>query len=367
MLLPASATAQTPPPATAPVRVFGYFQTQLARTRVEPDRARDRVFFRRIVLGLHVTATPAWTGQAVADLGPLASSATNRVLLRDAFLQYNGLAHRGITLAVGNQKTPFSRSMLTPAQYRGLIERPFAGEKSFGSPGRFIGLKGEGWQARRTIFWSAAAGSSLQSPDVRQIRVDSIAEADPDWSQGALGGGRVEWHPRGETPRDQRAFGRPLRYTMGAAVWRWRSDHDSVTYATLPGTHADPDRSGGVEVSCGLRGGAVSLDAEYDRIAGRTVDGTVTAGLYRGGEAHLRKLSFEGGYMVRRRLELLGSWDRMAVDAYDAAPRRAAAGVNWYFDRHNVKMQFMHREIENSGGVRAAHAHVTYLQAQVIF
>jgi hypothetical protein len=358
VLQPPSASAQTPASNHRRLELFGYLQTQLERTRVDGDAAHDRVFFRRIVLGLHATPTRTWTGHLGVDLGPIASSSSNRVLVKDAFLQYSGLARKGLTLSIGNQKVPFSRSMLTPSQRRSLVERPFTGEKSFGSPGRLLGIKAEGWHAQHTLYWSAAAGSSLQSPDVRQIRIDSVAEAHGGWNPGILTTGRIEVHPSGETPRDQGSFGQPLRYTVGAAVWHWQA-HSR--------TGVPADRSGGLEVSGGLRGGAVSLDAEYERIAGHTADADVTTGLYRGGVAHLEKLSFEGGYIVRRRVELLGAWDRLLVAAYRAAPHRTAAGVNWYLARRNVKMQVMHREIENAGGVLAAHARVTYLQAQVMF
>ena len=66
-------------------------------------------------------------------------------------------------------------------------------------------------------------------------------------------------------------------------------------------------------------------------------------------------------------LELLGGVESLDVDAYDSVSWRPAAGVNWYVYRHRLKFQFMQRETLNELGVRGAHGHATYVQAQIMF
>jgi hypothetical protein len=71
--------------------------------------------------------------------------------------------------------------------------------------------------------------------------------------------------------------------------------------------------------------------------------------------------------MWRNHLEAVGMLDSMDTGAFAAAWRRIAAGMNWYMNRHDLKMSVMHRESFNERGARGARSHTTYLQMQFAF
>jgi hypothetical protein len=348
----------------------GYFQTQYERFDERDSNPTDRVFVRRLMLTLQGTATRDWNGAFQIDLGPVAAG--NPPVLKDLYLQYSGWTDRGVTLTIGNQKMPFSRSVIASSSRRHVVERPFAGDRAFGSPGRALAIKADGWQARKTLYWSAAIASALHAFDTDEIRVDGVAEAEQDWNEGWTGLGRVEWHPLGETTRTQGAFADDFRVTVAAAGYAWRNDGDTNVH-TVPGGGltagaADADGVNGLEISGAVRGRRVSIDAEYERIVADALTPSFTGGLYRTGHARLHKASLEAGYMViPRRFEVVGVLDLLAPAAYDEPSRRAAGELNWYLNEHRVRVQFMHRFTTNVRGVIGARSHLTALQAQFSF
>lgn len=366
----ASARAQSDPPHRS-VRIGGYLQTQYDREGTDDGPAVDEVFFRRMVLTVRGQATPQWLATFQVD----AASAVrgDRLTVKDAHLQYTGFGEHGITLTLGNQKMPFSRSLLTSSSRRSLVERPFTGDKAYGAPGRAIGMKVDGWSRGRTRYWSAAVASALHAPEADEIRVDGLPEASESWNQGVLAAGRVEWHPRGETPREQGAFDSgPARVVVGAGAFMWRNDgdrnpHTEAGRATFD-LLADSDRVAGLELSAGLRVRLLSLDTEYSVTGARTVEGGFDGGLYVDGASRVHKGSVEAGVMLRGRIiEAAGAYDVLDTEVFGAAWRRAAAGLNWYLDGHNLRFQFMHRLSFNDRGSRGARAHATHVQAQIAF
>lgn len=352
--------------------ISGYLQAQYETVDTEAAPPRDRVFFRRMVLSLRAEPVPDWAGTIQFDLAPAASGGS--IVVKDAFLQYVGWKDSGVTVTIGNQKLPFSRSVLVSSARRALVERSFPGDRSVGSPGRAIAIKVDGWNQGRTIFWSGALGSSLQSSDPDQIRVDGVAEAHAGWPEGVITVGRLEVHPFGETPREQGAFGTDAwRVTGAIAGYLWRNDGDLASSsagggAGAPSFIAEADEVRAVELSGGLRGHRLSVDAEYERVraTARTYD--VTAGLYTHGEARLHKAGVEAGFMLRpRRLELVGAADVLAPATYARAWSRRAAGLSWYVAGPAVKFQVMERVSRNDHGVSGARSRATYVQAQFAF
>lgn len=100
----------------------------------------------------------------------------------------------------------------------------------------------------------------------------------------------------------------------------------------------------------------------------RAIDPRFSGDLYDGGEAVLAKAGVEAGYMlVARRLEIVGALDAVNAGTYDRPWQRAAAGLSWYLDAHNVKFQFMHRSSRHDHGIDSARSHATYIQAQLAF
>jgi phosphate-selective porin OprO and OprP len=360
---------QNTPAAASTVKVGGYTQAQYELIARDGDTT-DRVFFRRVMVALDAAPAPHWAARVQADLAPLTSG--GNVILKDAYLRYTGLEGRGLTLTIGNQKPPFSRSLYVSSARRGLVERPYTGDRGFGSPGRIIAIKLDGRNAGDRVQWSGALGSALHAPDVDSLRLDSIAEAGADWNQGVVGIGRIEFHPFGATARDWGAFGGPSRIVIGAAAYAWRNDGDHNAYTTA-GRATDPSRADlqlarGAELSVGWRGRRVSVDSEYHYVSASTIDETFTGGIYERGDAVLHEWSVEAGLMiVPGTIEMLGSIDALDIAARDPRATRQALGVNWYIVGHALKVSLMERWTSDDRGVRGARLHATYAQAQVAF
>jgi len=335
------------------------------------EATRDRVFFRRLLLAVQIVATKDWTGQIQIDVAP--SVLGDRVVVRDAYLRYLGWTPQGLTLTIGNQKMPFSRAALVSSARRGLIERSAPGERPFGAPGRALAAHVEGRHRDQHVQWAAALASVFHSPDVLEIRLDGLSESRDTWNEGVLGAGRVEWHPLGNTPRDQSDFGRsPLRVAVGAGAYVWHNDGDRNPFTTdgasTSTAFADAEHANGVEVSGALRGHWFSLDASWQRIAAHTIDDQVTDGIYQNGEARFQVTGFEGGYMVLPgKLELLAAFDTLDIAARPSLAYRPAFGANWYINQHRLKFQFMHRETFNLLGASGVRGHTTTLQTQLVF
>ena len=367
LALAACATTALPaqqPPAEPKISFSGYVQPQYQVELAGGDRS-DRALLRRAVVTFDVEMSGNWRGELQADLGPVTSGG-DRVIVKNAFLQFTGWKDQGVLVTAGNQKLPFSRALLASSSRRGLVERPFTGDRGLGSPGRALSLKVDGWHRARTLYWSAAVAESRQSGERDEIRIDGPAEAGDDGYEGNVLAGRLEWHPLGEVSRDHGDFARgPVRLTAGVAAYGWWNDGD---VRAGEGGGAEAARASGLELSGALRGQGLSVDAEFERITAAARPGSTDGGIYAGGEAAIRKASIEAGYMVlRERLEALAAIDEADTRTFDRPWRRAAAGVNWYVRRHALKFSLMHREGFNHLGVRGRRSRATYLQSQLAF
>jgi hypothetical protein len=320
---------------------------------------------------VEATITADWSTQLLVDFAP--ATRDGRVTMKDAWVRYSGWRERGVMLTLGNQKMPFSRSALTSTSRRALVERPITGERAFGAPGRALSAKLDGRVAGGAWQWSATVASMMHEPAADQIRLDGIADADRDSNEGVLAAGRVEWHPLGEVPRDQAAFDdTSLRFTVGVAGYLWENDGDRNLH-TLDGVAlfehlVDLQHARAVEVSTGIRARRTSIDAEYHLVTGVTVDRGFSGGLFRAGHTRLHEFGVEGGYMILpQRLEALGGFDTLAATTYESLAYRPAIGVNWYFLRHTIKLQIMHRESFNARGAIDARVRSTFVQVQFGF
>lgn len=371
-LLPvAAASAQTAAPPERRASLGGYAQVQHERIE-RADDARDRTFFRRLLLTINGQVAVDWFAAAQFDFGPTASNGS-RVIVKDTYLQYRGWRDNGVTVTIGNQKTPFSRAILMSASRRGLVERPFTGDKAFGGPGRSISIRTDANGRRGAVRWSGAIASTLHAPDANEIRMDGLPEASSTWNEGPMVSGRVEVHPFGEIGPEHGDLQKgSLRVFAGAAGYAWHNDGDrnphTVGGRSITAGLADVDDVRGLELSGGLRGAGVSIEAALTRIAAHAVDPLFSGGLYDAGEAHLQAASVEAGYMIRRRrLEAVGGFDSLTAVPFESPWRRASAGVNWYVSGHDLKFMVTHRESFNERGVAGVRTHATYLQAQIAF
>ena len=369
--VPASAQIVVTDNGDQKLTISGYVQPQYNRVDLPGDGARDLTLFRRMVLTLQGTTSHNWLGTFQFDLAPAAVG--DHVVVKDANLQYLGLKPRGLTITIGNQKPPFSRSLLTSSARRDLVERPFTGDRSLGSLGRALGVKVDGMNHSHTFLWSGEIASSLHAPGANQIRVDGIAEANRGWNEGMLVVGRVEFQPLGEIPHEQGDLrGGKWRYGVALAGYAWHNDGDSNGYtqhgvSTSP-SDADAADVNGLEASAAFRGRGWSIDTEFEHISSQAIDPGFTGGLYAGGKAALTKASAEAGRMIiARRLEVVAAYDVVDARTYDRPWQRAAAGFSWYADGHHVKFQLMHRISRDDCGIAGARIATTFVQAQFAF
>jgi phosphate-selective porin OprO/OprP len=355
---PADAFAQSAAPSRR-ITLSAYMQLQHERTEQADDQRDDRTYFRRMIVGIRGELTRQWTGLFTIDLSPLTTG--DRINFRDTYLQYRRFEPRRLRLTVGSQKGPFSRSYLTTASRRSLVERSFAGDRDYGTPRRLLSLKVDGWNTARKALWSAAVGRAFLSRSFDQLRLEGIRGDEGSSDAGVLAGGRMDVHPAGEVPRDQGDFeGGRVRSTIGAAAYLWhrtgrREALDPVQIRQIAA----------LEVSGGLRGHRLSLDAEYHYL-GADASQPANVGWFSAGRARLHLAALEGGYMVvPRRVELSSAFDLVDVGTYARVIRRASAGATWYILRDQVRVQITHRETFEDKGIPGARARTTYVQAQL--
>jgi phosphate-selective porin OprO/OprP len=363
-----SAAAQSPDrPA---ITLTGYAQAQYERVD-DDEHVRDRVLFRRLYLGTRFVLSDDWSGTVLVDFTP--STEGGRPIIRDAYLRYSGWTDNGVTLTVGNQKTPFSQSVLGSSRSRSLVERPFTGERAYGAPGRAIAIGADGRHRQQHLQWAASLASVLHAPGANEIRLDGLADAGDDWNEGVMATGRVEWHPLGAVAREQGDFvRRGFRIVTGVSAYVWTNDGDRNTFtadgAGTSSSNADVDGARGLELSGGVRGRGAALDVAWSLVRGDTIDPGFSGGLYENGRATLRQFGAEGGYMiVPGRLEIVGAIDALAAGARDVTTFRPSIGTAWYLDGHRLKISAQHRETMNARGVRGVRLHATYAQMQFVF
>jgi phosphate-selective porin OprO and OprP len=374
ILAAAGAAGQAPPDSSssssAQVTISGYIQPRLEITRSDGNTTDD-VLLRRAVVAVRTTLTPDWSAAIQVDFAPALDE--DGVTLLDGYLRYNGFAEGTVTITAGNQKVPFSRSALFSSQRRGLVERPFTGERGFAAPGRAIGLQVDGRHRDSQFQWSAALASVYHAPDVDEIRFDGLAEADETWNQGLMTVGRFEWHPFGAIAREQGDFeGGAFRLMTGGAAHAWRSDGDNNAFTedgrSTSDEFADLDSADAVELNLGLRGHGISADVAWSWTSAELIDPTFGLGLYEQGKATLQQFSTEAGYMLLpARLEALAAIDSLSSPARPSIEHRSTAGMNWYANGHRLKISAMHRETFNARGATGARSRTTYIQAQLAF
>lgn len=366
------AATPAPAPSSPTVTITGYVQPQIDAAHVD-DGIRDKIFFRRAVAGVRTTLTETWSGALLVDFAPGLGRDDDSLRVLDGYLRYAGIGGGEVTITAGNQKVPFSRSVLFSSSRRGLIERSFTGERGFGAPGRALGVQADGRHREARVQWAAALSSVYHAPNVAEVRLDGITEADDSWNEGLMTTGRVEWHPRGAVAREQGDLERgPWRMMAGLASYVWRNDGDRNPFTedgqSTSGEFADLDSAAAVELSAGVRGRGLSTDVAWTRTGATLLDRGFDGGLYTAGRAALQQFSTEAGLMiVPRRLEALGAVDSLSIAARPSIAYRTSLGMNWYMNGHRLKISAMHREHFNVRGETSARAHTTYVQAQFAF
>jgi hypothetical protein len=352
-------------PAEPRVSFSGYVQPQY-EVRTSGGETTDRTLFRRLFVTVDARPFDHWRGQFQIDFGRLAS-AGDRPVVKNAFVQYTGWQDHGLTLTIGNQKPPFSRSLITSSSRRSLIERPFTGDRAYGSPGRAPLVKLEGTHQDRHVYWAVAGGTSRQAPSALEVRIDGPAEAGiADTNEGPIAGARVELHPWGETSREHADVARTaLRVSFGTAAYGWWNDGDTPDH---DGEAVDLSRVQAFELSAAVRGGGAWLDVAYNRVDARALNAGLSIGLFVNGRTVLHQTSAEGGYVLwRTHLEAVGMFDTLNATSFADTWHRLSAGMNWYASGHDLKFSLMQRESFSERGLAGARSHATYIQTQFAF
>ncbi len=348
-------------------------RVQIQYLRIDPDdgEATDQIFFRRLRPYISGTVTKDWVGKIQFDFGKTLDG--DEVAVKDAYMQYTGW--RSMELTIGNSKTPFSREFLTSSKRQQTVERGFVGDHNFGTPDRQLGFRLEGHNDSKKVNWALALGGEQHDPDVRRMDLDSPANNAADWNEGLVIAGRIDFHPRGQMKFDQGDFhSDSFKSSFSVAVFSWTNDDDNntrtdpVTGLSTSSSKADLDSAEGFELSAGVRGKGLSLDAEYQLISGDTVDPTFSGGIYRSGTTDLDKMQIEGGYMLEGSpVELVAAFEALDADNYETSWDATELGVNYFWNRHKVKVQFTYRMGQNVFGVRGDDADTGLLQWQFVF
>jgi len=372
----AAFAAAAPAPAEAGIVVYedgakfveigGRIQTQYHLFDPDAGDSEDEIFFRRLRLEVEAGFREDWEGKIQVDFGQ------SDVAVKDIYLRYTG--YEDLRLTLGNQKNPFSRSFNTSSRELQLVERPFAGDHNFGAPDRMIGLRVDGSAAGGRLAWAGSFGSESIDPDAAKLDFDTPANADPDFNQGWLTAGRLDWHPFGAMRYTTGDFvDDDPKLTLGVAAFTWSNDGDNDTFTDAAGratssSKADVDSAEGFEVAAGFRGYGWSADAQYQVIDAETVDRRFTGGLFRRGDAELDVFAVAGGYMVvPATLELVAGYESLDAATYRDAWTRTSLGANWFLDAHKLKAQLTWRMGESLDGVPGNDADELFLQLHYAF
>ncbi len=353
------------------IEIGARIQLQFKSTDADGGETSDEVFFRRLRPYISGSVTENWWGKIQFDFGKAIDG--NEVAIKDAFMQYKGWDN--LKLTIGNSKTPFSREFLASSKRQQTGERGLGGDHNCGTPDRQLGFKPEGENGDKKVTWALAAGAENHDPDAGKMDFDTPANNASDWNEGVVLAGRVDFHPRGYMKFDQGDFhSSDFKFTIGLAAFNWTNDDDNntrthpVTGLSTSSSKADLDSAEGFEVSGGIRGRGVSIDAEFQEISGDTVDPAFTGGVYRGGTTDLDKFQIKGGYMCPgNRSELVGRYQELDASTYQAAWEATEMGLNYFWNKHKAKVQLIYRMGENLFGVPGDDTDSTFVQFQYVF
>lgn len=351
------------------VKVGGRIQLQYHLQDPDDDDSTDSLFFRRLRPYIEGSIHKNWTGKFQFDYGKSAND--NEVSVKDAYMQYKGIENLKIT--VGNANFPFSRELLTSSKKQQLVERTFVGDHNYGTPDRTLGVHVTGGLLENQLTFGASVAASDIDPDVKKLDFDTPVNRNSDFNQGWIVGARADYHPFGYLKMEQGDFKREqIKATVGLAAFTWSNDDDNNSYTadgiSTSSGKADIDSVTGFEISAAVRGYGVSVDAEYNLFHAETIDNSFTGGLFKEGETDLENMAIEGGYMlVPDKLELVAGYQVQDADNYAEQWIRTSLGVNYFFAKHDIKLQASYRLGENKDGKKGNDLDELFVQAQYVF
>ncbi len=341
------------------VKLGGRIQLQYHVTDPAAGDSSDQLIFRRLRPYIEGSVHPDWKGKFQWDMGK------GGVEIKDAYFLYTGID--GLDIGLGNMNFPFSRELLTSSKYQQLVERTFVGDHNYGTPDRQAGLHLSGGFMDDVVTWAVSAVKAAQDPDNKKLDIETTIslESGDDWSEGEIVGGRNDLHPFGPVKFSQGDFSREFGAVIGAAAFVYRGDEDNLDPER---SKKDVDSVTGFEISGGLRGWGLSVDAQYNQFNSELVEAGITSGLYVDSETTLKNWAVEGGYMVvPGRLELVGGYQSQDADGYADTWNRTSVGLNWFVKKHDVKYQLTYQMGENVDGKTGNDVDELFVQAQYVF
>ena len=338
---------------------------QLQYHQVDPDGgdSTDEIFFRRLRPYIEGSTHKNWKAKIQWDMGK--ADGENEIAVKDAYFQYKGMKNMKVT--VGNANFPFSREFLTSSKYQQLVERTFVGDHNYGTPDRNVGVHLTGNNESKDITWGASGTFASIDPDVKKLDFDTPINANDDFNEGFMIGGRVDYHPYGQLKFAQGDFSGKTKATIGVAAYSWSNDDDNNTHTPGATSKADVDSVTGLEISGALRSAGFSVDAQYNSFDADTVEASFTGGLYANGTTKLTNAAIEGGYMIGKNVEVVAAYQTQDADGYATSWDRTSVGANWFINKHDTKVQLSYRMGENINGVENSDADEVFLQTQFVF
>ncbi len=289
----------------------------------------------------------------------------NEIAIKDAYFQYKGISNTKLT--IGNANFPFSREFLTSSKYQQLVERTFVGDHNYGTPDRNVGIHFTGNTESTKVTWGASGTIASIDPDAKKLDFDTPVNANDDFNEGFMIGGRVDFHPFGKLKFAQGDFSGKTKATIGVAAYGWNNDDDNNTHTSGATSKADVDAVTGLEVSGAFRAAGFSVDAQYNSFDADTVETGFTGGLYKNGTTTLTNAAIEGGYMINNTIEIVAGYQTQDADGYATAWNRTSVGANWFINKHDTKVQLSYRMGESLNGIENNDEDEVFLQTQFVF
>jgi len=351
----------------------GRVQVQYHKNDLDPGTDTEDVFFRRVTPYLEAGLGKDWLARAQVEL---VSSSTGRrkTAYKDNYLQYKGV--KNIQINIGNAGFPYSREFLTSAERQQFVERTVTGNRSYGVPYRNLGVHVLGQCADTRISYGLSVASATLHQDTTKILFDSPLDRVDPYQSGWIAGGRVDYHPYGKLAFSQGDFDGKTKATVGVAAYTW--NNNGHTLYTNPGgiststTKNDVDQIRAIELSGAVRYRGLSADAEYNKIDADAVDrnftGTGSGNLYKNGHAALHSYMAKGGYMaIANKLELVAGYQGLEADTYKKAWTTAFVGANWFFNKHDLKLQTTFARSKDVKGAPGKDQDELFAQLQAVF
>ncbi|MAS10863.1 porin [Salinisphaera sp.] len=304
----------------------------------EGSDSGDDFFLRRMRFYIEGTVTENIYGIWQVDFGDTSDDPE----VKDAFINYSGLPMGNIT--VGNAKVPFSRELLTSSKRQQFVERTVVGDHNFGVPDRQMGVT-YNLDDNDMVQGSIGAYQAGIDPSFSKIDFESRVSSDAEYF-GNMVAGRVDITPLGAFKMAQGAFGEDIRFGIGLNAFTWNND-DDISEGDIQNQF---DTVNGYGVDAAFRAGYFSMDAGVQYFDADTIDGadTATGLVNEDGDAQFTTYLVKAGYMVvPSKLEFVAGFSALDPDDgfyaggenYDDMDKRYSAGLNYFFNKHNAKIQ----------------------------